>query len=66
MNTPKLAELDALQLGWQDNPEEAVGADECVRILLDDGLWWAARAEAVRADAGRLREWTEMPCRAAR
>lgn len=42
--TPKLAELDALQSrygGWQDNPEEAVGADECVRILPDDGLWWA-------------------------
>jgi hypothetical protein len=36
LTTPKLAELDALQRrygGWQDNPEEAVSADECVRIL---------------------------------
>ena len=64
-DTPRLAEFDALQRrygGWQDDPEDAIGADECVRVLLDDGLWWAACAEAVRADAERLRDWIAMPC----
>lgn len=66
--TPRLAEFDALRLrygGWQDTPEDAIGAEECVRILLDEGLWWAACAEAVRHDAARLRDWTTASCWAA-